>query len=332
MPIIQKIPFQKLKILYIAGSGRSGSTLLEKILGSIDGINAMGEVSFIWDRGFNKNLLCGCGKRFLECDTWREIRLNAFDGEDKIDIDWLSEETQFIERYRRLPLFLFSHYFSRFKKSIELCCGFFLKIYLGASKTYKSKVLIDSSKRLHGYVLENIPEIKLYVLHLVRDARATAYSWARKKEYQKDKEKVIYFPRFNAFFASILWCFDNLSAEILGIHSKRYMRVRYEDLVSDPKGIVNRILSFVEEPQLSLPQFKGSIVHLTGQHSVAGNPVRFKQGEIMIERSSEWEKGNSIKTKFAVALIAWPFLLRYGYYNTSNRPEGQSSTGLPVGE
>jgi hypothetical protein len=36
-----------MKILHIAGPQRSGSTILEKILGSIDGIVALGEVRFV---------------------------------------------------------------------------------------------------------------------------------------------------------------------------------------------------------------------------------------------------------------------------------------------
>jgi len=313
MQRFQDMNWQKIKLLYIAGSGRSGSTLIEKILGSVDGISAMGEVSFIWERGFKQNLLCGCGKSFLECHIWNEIRQNAFSNGDKIDINYLSEETRFIEQSRYLPLLLLKTKLRWHKGKIALCQRHFLKIYLGASKTYKSKVLIDSSKRTHGHILKDMPEIKLYVLHLVRDARATAYSWNREKIYQKDKGKVVYFPRYSSIFASFLWCFDNLAAELLGICSKRYMRVRYEDLVLHPKNIAQKILGFVEEPELPLPQFEGSRLRLKLQHSVSGNPLRFKQGEMMIKHDSDWQKSNSMKTKFLVGLITWPFLIRYGY-------------------
>ena len=35
-------------IVFIGGAGRSGSTLLEKILGNLDGCFSAGELRFIW--------------------------------------------------------------------------------------------------------------------------------------------------------------------------------------------------------------------------------------------------------------------------------------------
>jgi len=60
-------------VLYIAGTGRSGSTVLANLLGEVDGFFAAGEVRFLWQRGLVENRLCGCGAPVSECAVWREV-------------------------------------------------------------------------------------------------------------------------------------------------------------------------------------------------------------------------------------------------------------------
>ncbi len=64
---------QKIKVIYIMGWGRSGSTILSSILGQMDGFLQVGEIRTIWSDGFDQNRICGCGKPFLECDFWTRV-------------------------------------------------------------------------------------------------------------------------------------------------------------------------------------------------------------------------------------------------------------------
>jgi hypothetical protein len=57
-----------IKVLYIAGPTRSGSTLLSKILGEVDGFFNAGEIIDIWDRGLASDGLCSCGKAMSQCE------------------------------------------------------------------------------------------------------------------------------------------------------------------------------------------------------------------------------------------------------------------------
>ena len=56
------------KVLYIGGFGRSGSTLVERILGQLPGFCSAGEIVFLWQRGLIDGQLCGCGVPVPECD------------------------------------------------------------------------------------------------------------------------------------------------------------------------------------------------------------------------------------------------------------------------
>src|SRR5713101_2080953 len=50
------------RILYLGGLGRSGSTLIERLLGELPGVCAVGEVVHMWRRGVVEGERCGCGE------------------------------------------------------------------------------------------------------------------------------------------------------------------------------------------------------------------------------------------------------------------------------
>jgi hypothetical protein len=61
------------KVLFIMGMTRSGSTVLDNVLGEVDGFFSAGEVRLIWKRGILESRSCGCGSPVLECPVWREV-------------------------------------------------------------------------------------------------------------------------------------------------------------------------------------------------------------------------------------------------------------------
>jgi hypothetical protein len=62
-------PLSKVSILYLVGSGRSGSTLLSRILELQDGYRAVGETRYLGDSE-TWSLECGCGKIHQDCELW----------------------------------------------------------------------------------------------------------------------------------------------------------------------------------------------------------------------------------------------------------------------
>ena len=54
-------------------------------------------------------------------------------------------------------------------------------------------------------------------------------------------------------------------------------------------------------------------VHVSGQHSVRGNPMRFAHGRQQVRPDEAWRTGMARKTRSLVVLVTWPLLLRYGY-------------------
>ena len=63
-----------LNVVCIAGVGRSGSTLLDRILGSLPGAVSLNELRPLWRNGFINNRPCACGASFNDCEFWSEVR------------------------------------------------------------------------------------------------------------------------------------------------------------------------------------------------------------------------------------------------------------------
>lgn len=305
----------KEKIIFIAGASRSGSTILSQLLGLMGGVSSLGEIAHIWERGLAENGLCGCGKNLRQCDYWTAVLNEAFPGGTEDHLDDFIEATSSAERFRHLPFHLFSFAFPGFTEKVKFLSEQYLEIFRGAAFVTGDDLLVDSSKHVHGHVLVTIPGIDLYVIHLVRDGRATTYSWSRTKVFEKQPEKTIYFPRYSPLVAAMHWSLDNLSAELLKFRAKRYLRVKYEDFARDPRETVKNILDFAQFEYNEIPIAHDGRTVLDIQHSVSGNAARFRVGKTAIRIDDQWKSEMSRNTKFWISLVLFPLLLRYGYFS-----------------
>jgi hypothetical protein len=150
-----------------------------------------------------------------------------------------------------------------------------------------------------------------YVLHLTRDARACAYSFLRKRV----ENGYLFWTRdLSPLHAAIMWDYKNGVVEIL---SKRFhhrpLHMRYEDFVSDPRGSLQHILSFVNEPGSLLPLQEEHSLNLEAQHTVSGNPSRFVTGKVELRENRAWKSEMKWYDRMLVNAATWPLLLKYGY-------------------
>src|SRR5215471_1503195 len=77
-----RVPDGTLRVVYLGGLGRSGSTLVERLLGELPGVCAVGEVVHLWERGVVEGERCGCGLAFADCGFWAKVGQAAFGGWD----------------------------------------------------------------------------------------------------------------------------------------------------------------------------------------------------------------------------------------------------------
>ena len=75
------------RVLFLGGLGRSGTTLLERVLGELPGVCPVGEVVHLWQRDLRDGDRCGCGIPFADCEFWTRVGKLAFGGWDAVDVD-----------------------------------------------------------------------------------------------------------------------------------------------------------------------------------------------------------------------------------------------------
>ncbi len=308
---------RKTKVLYVAGWGRSGSTILGRILGQVEGFFSVGELRLIWERGLIRNWLCGCGVSFRECPVWSEVVSRAFGDVSHAGAQRMIDLREGGLRTRHL----LTPARSKFLRTRVDYAGDYLraleKLYHTVRDVSQSRIIVDTSKSpSYGYVLKNIPGIDLYVLHLVRDPRAVAYSWGHRRKPRMDRkdEPNNLMSRQGLVRSSLAWDARNLATEgAFGREPERYTLLRYEDFVEDPRGVVGSILRFVGEDEVGSPFGGEREVALEASHTFSGNPDRFQGGTVKIEPDKEWKRSLSVARRAGVAALTWPGLVRYGY-------------------
>jgi hypothetical protein len=311
-------------VLFVAGFGRSGSTLLDRLLGSTPGLHSGGELCSVWKMGLAGDELCSCGTHFSSCRFWRAAGDRSFSALRADEIDGIAGYLRTVLPAREIWRF----FIPRARRALirSAPAGFFdatARLYESVQEVSGQRVIVDSSK-LASYLilLAHMPSVNVHVVHLVREPRAVMHSWLRLPV--ADPEGRALMPRFGAVKSAVLWLVMNAAAELAARRMRLpYVRVRYEDLVRDPAGIVAGVRSGIasQHPGLAL----GSVA-LAGEnateldqcHIISGNPMRFRHGPVAIAEDDEWKAGSRGRRAIAAA-ITLPLRWRYGYVTTPGR-------------
>ncbi len=300
---------EKIKVVYIAGWGRSGSTLLARILAQFDGLTHLGELRTLWVDGFKPKGICGCGQPLKHCEVWRQIIDQAFGDIDAIDAPAMTTLRRRQEPHSQalLQLLTLPGQRQKFMAQSEAYRTVLAKLYQSIHQHQNGAVIVDDS--LHpgyAYLLSGVANIDLHVIHVVRDPRATAYSWAHRQKQGLGTYRI----RDSAMG----WVLRNVVTELLGWQrSIPYLRVKYEEFAQNPQATIDRALALVKETPGNSPFLSPSEVDLNITHSVFGNTDRLKSGPTTIHFSETWRDKMVASEQRQVTLLTLPMLLRYGY-------------------
>lgn len=304
-----------INVLYIAGSGRSGSTMLDRILSQYEGFFGAGELVNYFGRGLVANRRCGCGLPIPEeCPTWAAITKEAFGDPLTIDPQRLAAISLRGVGPRSIATVLAARRAGRPPTTPEHHRAL-TALYRAIWRHTGARVIVDSSKTpLYAASVAAIPGVQLHVVHLVRDARATAFSFLRKKQMPDFGDNRLMITQSPAVSAR-RWLMWQAVTELLwrGLGPGRYLRLRYEDVMRDPHGAVERILALVGESPANTPFVDDHTVRLEATHSVSGNANRFDTGTTEIRADDEWASSMRPADRRKATAVAAPMLLRYGY-------------------
>jgi len=301
---------KKIKVIYIAGEGRSGSTLLERILGQHPQIFAAGELKHIWERSFIENQLCSCGKPFNDCPVWQGIVESFLEKRNRLEPQSVIEAFKKTSRIR--------HYI--FGKNLKNCYSEFINdiytdLYRSILENTKKEFVIDASKHpVFAHILAQNKKIVLYVIHLIRDVRGVAYSWTKKRERPEITHRKEYMPRYSVVRTALSWSIVNKIASDLKVYpTLKYIRIFYEELVSNPKETLEKIYKRLEVDLNFNDLFLDDrTIVLKTNHTVSGNPFRFKVGKIKLSPDIEWKSKLPFYKKILVNFLSHPTRNRIG--------------------
>ncbi len=302
------------RVVFIAGMGRSGSTLLDRLLGAAGGVCAVGELRWIWTLGFRENQFCGCGDRFLSCPFWMAVVAKAFPDGIPGDPAAIAARQDGLLRLkwapfvaaRALPLADARRAFREFASTRR-------RLYRAIAAISGAHTIVDSSKYPpYGIALRALGDFDLRTVHLVRDSRATAHSVARQRDPSREGRARYQYSR-GAGIVAVNWLALNALTEAAWASRRRYLRLRYEDLAADPARHTRRVLEFAGVDGATPAPGAGGAFDLGVQHTLAGNPMRMNHGPTIVQPDLEWRTALSRRDHLVITALTWPGLLRYGY-------------------
>ena len=254
-----------MRVIYIASTSHSGSTLLSLMLNANVNIISVGEL-----QNLNRQLKikerhklyprCTCNAPSLwQCTFWRAVDdyIRAQSGKSLLDLNMLDYSDADERRAANPALF----------KAIASVSG--------------KELIVDSSKhpRRMSYLL-GFQDLNVYPVHLIRSPEGQINSVLRKRGGLL--KALVKYEVVNAQIRSVL-------------RSVSHSVIRYEDLIVQPEATLRTILEPLrvrfDPKQLSWTEFVS--------HDVAGNHMRWnKVSDLMLDKS--WKQDLNPLQKYAI--------------------------------
>lgn len=229
----------KTEIVYIVGLGRSGTTLLDLLLGSHPNFVGLGEVFHFTMPNSRRisetgKIICSCGQTMEQCIFWGPTAAALSKANDKSTL----------EKYS----IVFDHF----------------------SQTFGNKIIpIDSSKNLETLnVLRTKYHEKLKLIFMIRDVRG----WTTSIRSLNNDAKSWFLPlKKSSFWLFYHWYLDNLAIiRLLRDENLPFFQLSYEELSLYPSQALKKLCDFLEV-DYNITNCKLSD---TKSHNVLGNRMR----------------------------------------------------------
>jgi len=304
---------ETIPIIYIMGYGRSGSTVLDAVLGNHPRIFSTGELVNLPGAGWIQNQFCSCHQRVRECRLWSAVFDEWIANNGGISVQAYHDIQHRLFRFRHWPRLLAQ---LRQKSSMFLAYETAtLALFRAIRRVSGRSIIVDSSKyATRALALSHMRGIDLKLIHLVRDIRGVA--WSLRKTYLKNEGAGLQcdFHSMPAWKTSLLWMLSNLEAhhvrQRLGAVNSRL--IHYEDFVSEPETVLSSIGMMVETDFFDQARMIRSGASFSPEHLVAGNRLRMNKS-LKLTLDSEWKAKLPDKDRLVCMLLGgWlQFLLQH---------------------
>ncbi len=279
---------KKKNVLYLLGSGRSGTTLLATILNSTPNILTAGELHQFYTYLHIKST-CSCGKIVYDCNFWETVikTLNLSDNE----LLEFEKKQNKEERHKYILSIILGK-----KASLDYTSSQD-KLFNAINKFNNKEWILDSSKYIGRFLLlKQLKTINLKGIYVVRDVRGVIHSFNKQVQTPKSPINSIIYYYLTNFFGQIV-CWTN----------KDVIKVRYEDFIEDPLAVVEKIYSkhINSNNKNKKPQLN-NIFEMP--HIIGGNRLKNSK-RIKISKDLDWKKNISRPKQILYYMLCLPLML-----------------------
>jgi len=323
-----------IRLVYILGVVRSGSTLSDTMLGNHPEMLSVGELCNVCENGWTDQRRCACGELGPKCPFWTDVRHAWARRTGTDDEQGYGQLVRALEKHRLWLPRLAAEARQQSPRFAEYAWRT-LTLYQALRQVSGKSVLVDSSKRASRLLLlSHIPGIDLRVVHLVRDVRGVTWSEKKTKTYKQDgTDKVRHEPSKPSWRTALLWTAVNRQSDWMRrrLPEGKSIRVRYEDLVTQPEAELARIGALAEADLSGLVADVTADRPLAIAHTIAGNAMRMK-GPVRLRPDVEWMEKLPERDRRTCWLIAGRLMRRYGYQRQGEPLALPAPADTPVAE
>ena len=307
---------QPVDVLFVAGMPRSGSTLLELMLGQLPGHCDVGELFYMWSGGLLRDQRCACGERFLQCPFWSEVGERAFGGWDTALAHEVAALQQRVDRTPRLLLLALGRLAPAHRRAVRRYLWLIRQVYRAVLQVSGALVVVDSTKRPStAFLLAGDPEVRLRVVHVVRDPRGVLNSWSRQVALPKDAGPRAHLKVRPMRQVVRRWLTVNSMFEWLRRRGVPTERIRYEDLTVRPAEVMRRVVALsppASDDALGFLRPDGTVESFHS-HAATGGRIRFSEGPIQLRLDEAWRTELPARKQRLTRVLCGVLMRRYGY-------------------
>lgn len=288
-----------LEVLYLAGTARSGSTVLSILLNASADLFSPGELSFFFRDVVLGNEVCSCGVPSASCPLWSTVLASsAKDWTD--DVGGLERLTRSMDSHGAVPLHLLGLTRSG---SLDRYCTTQIRLFRALSHASGARVIVDSSKyAARALALKRCLGGRMRILCLTRSPGGIIHSFLKPNRIEQRQSSVLFAA---AYYSTVLAELRAMAAATGDV-----LEITYEELSRAPVATVERIERW---GGWDLARTRRSLVDgdsFEVGHMVTANRVR-KEGKIRFRPVREPGSPTLGARATARILSVWRSVLRF---------------------